>query len=101
MNRIERLMWEEAQLSAIGCPKRESQGATGARVLAVVLLVGAIALLATRVPLPPIAGAFERVPVAASTPATGAGPSAAAASGGTTGSAANAAPQDEPPIATF
>ena len=52
MNRIERLIWEETQLATIQRSQRESLGMRGAKVVAIVALVGALALLATRVSIP-------------------------------------------------
>jgi hypothetical protein len=66
MNRIERLVWEETQLATIQRLQRESHGRRGAKVAGVIALVGAVALLANRVPLPHL----DDVVVQALTPAT-------------------------------
>jgi hypothetical protein len=50
MNRIERLLWEEANVKEIARPK--SRGSTCAKVVSIALLVGALGLLAWR-PWPP------------------------------------------------
>jgi hypothetical protein len=52
MNRIERLIWEETQLATIQGSQRETLGMRGAKVVAIVALVGAVAILATRVSIP-------------------------------------------------
>ena len=50
MNRIERLLWEEANLRAM--EKRRPRGSTFAKALFIGLVVGVLALLAAR-PWPP------------------------------------------------
>ena len=52
MGRIERLIWEEAQLDAIKHAKRGSHGMTGAKVAAIVVATIAFALLGTRMSFP-------------------------------------------------
>jgi hypothetical protein len=52
MNRIERLIWEETQLAMLQRSQRDSNGMRGAKVVAIMALVGAVALLATRVSIP-------------------------------------------------
>jgi hypothetical protein len=66
MNRIERLVWEETQLATIQRLQRESHGRRSAKVAGVIALVGAVALLANRVPLPHL----DDVVVQALTPAS-------------------------------
>jgi hypothetical protein len=66
MNRIERLVWEETQLATIQRSQRESRGKWGAKVAGIMVLVGAVALLATHVPLPQL----DDVMVQALTPAS-------------------------------
>jgi hypothetical protein len=52
MNRIERLVWEETQLAMIQRSQRESHGIRGAKVVAILALVGAVAMLANGVSIP-------------------------------------------------
>jgi hypothetical protein len=66
MNRIERLIWEETQLATIQHSQRKSHGMKGAKAAGVMALVGAVALLAARVPLPHL----DDVMVQALTPAS-------------------------------
>jgi hypothetical protein len=65
MNRIERLIWEETQLRTIERSRRKFPGAPGAKSLAIVVLVGALAVLASRMPIPHL----DDVVVEALTPA--------------------------------
>ncbi len=51
MNRIERVLWEETQLAMIQRVRGDSLG-RGAKVVAIVALAGAVALLATGVSIP-------------------------------------------------
>ncbi|MEO8302972.1 MAG: hypothetical protein ABI724_02525 [Betaproteobacteria bacterium] len=66
MGRIERLIWEEAQLDAIKHTKRESRGLAGAKVAAIVVAAIAIALLGTRMSFPHV----DEVMVQALSPAS-------------------------------
>ena len=66
MNRIERLVWEETQLATLQRLQRESHGRRSAKVAGVIALVGAVALLATRLTLPHL----DDVMVQALTPAS-------------------------------
>ena len=52
MNRIERLIWEETQLATIQSSQRESLGLRTAKGVAIVALVSAVGILATRVSIP-------------------------------------------------
>ncbi len=52
MNRIERLIWEETQLATIQSSQRETLGLRTAKGVAIVALVGAVGILATRVSIP-------------------------------------------------
>ena len=80
MNRIERLIWEETQLKEIERLQRKSHGIRGAKLILIALLVGLIALLASRVSMPPLDDAivtsFLYTPVATPNPANDVGPSA-------------------------
>jgi hypothetical protein len=110
MNRIERLVWEETHLSRIGRLQRESHRATGLKIVSIVFIVGAIALLATRISIPPLDEAVVRALTPESvvySPA--AGPNAGSHAGSTantpvrdsTDAAARGARHDDPPIAMF
>ena len=110
MNRIERLIWEETQLKEIERLQRKSHGIRGAKLILIALLVGLIALLASRVSIPPLDDAIVRAlvptsflypPVAAPNPANDVGPSAGRSSRDTADDVERAAAQDDPPIATF
>jgi hypothetical protein len=110
MNRIERLIWEETQLKGIERLQRESHGTTGAKLILIAILVGFIALLASRVSIPPLDDAVVRAlvptsvfytPIAAPNPASDVGTSAATSSRDTVDEVERAAPQDDPPIAAF
>ena len=110
MNRIERLIWEETQLKEIERLLRKSHGMTGPKLILIALLVGLIALLASRVSMPPLDDAVVRAlvptsifytPVAAPNPASDVGPSAGMSSRDTADEMERAAAQDDPPIATF
>ena len=79
MNRIERLLWEEANIKDIAKPK--SRGSACAKIVSITFLVVVFALLASR-PWPP---SFPEARVQASAAKTAAAQSAAAAK-----SAANA-----------
>jgi hypothetical protein len=101
MNRIERLMWEKAQLDAIAPLKRESRWATGAKALAVTILMVVIALLATRVPVSPADESMLGATVAASTGARTAGTAGPAPARDATDGTARAIGNDNPPAATY
>lgn len=101
MNRIERLMWEKAQLDAIAPLKRESRWATGAKALAVTILMVVIALLATRVPVSPADESMLGAAVAASTGARSPGTAGAAPARNIAEGNAKAVGHDDPPAATY
>jgi hypothetical protein len=109
MNRIERLIWEEAHLKGIRHLRHGSLGASGAKLVLISLLVGIGALLGLRASNPALdevvmqaltPAAAVYMPTAAPTPSTDAGSSLAMLPR----SAADAAPQvareDHPPMAT-
>jgi hypothetical protein len=100
MNRIERLMWEKAQLDAIAPLKRESRWATGAKALAVTILMVVIALLATRVPVSPADESMLGATVAAPAGARNVGTAAAAPARDAADVTARAVGHD-PPVATY
>jgi hypothetical protein len=52
MNRIERLLWEESQLSAIELAQPKPQRRKIALILSIMLSVGAIVVLVSRVTIP-------------------------------------------------
>ena len=54
MNRIERLIWEETQLKEVERLQRKSHGMTGAKIILIAMLVCLIALVASRVSMPPL-----------------------------------------------
>ncbi len=110
MNRIERLIWEETQLKEIARLQRESHGSRGAKFISIMVLVGVIALLASRVSIPPLGEAVTQAlapasivysPVAKPSKARDAGTSAATMSRGAADGAADATPRDDPPMAPF
>ena len=112
MNRIERLIWEETQLKEIERLQQKSHGMTGAKLIliAILVLVGLIALLAPRVSMPRLDDAVVRAlaptsffytPVAAPNPASDVGPPPATSSRDTADEMERTAAQDDPSIATF
>ena len=110
MNRIERLIWEETQLKEIERQRRESPGMRGAKLILIALLVGLIAVLASRMWMRPLDDAVVRalLPTSVfytlfvtSNPASDAGPPPVTSSRDTADEMERTAAQDDPSIATF
>lgn len=110
MNRIERLIWEETQLNGIKPLPRESRCLTGSRLVLIAVLLGVIALFASRVSIPPLDEAvlqalvpvsFVNHPLGAPDPPRDAGRPAATPARAAPDAAERAARRDAPRNAPF
>jgi len=110
MNRIERLIWEETQIATIARMQRDARRTSRAKFVSIAFLVGVVALLASRVSIPPLGETLVQAlapasivytPATAPKPARGAESRAAAPAHDANDATASPRRQDDPPKATF